>query len=611
MSEKSREDEKLSFKEQILRDLEKSKSYDQTLAGDENRASIPTSGLSAEELMADSLSAVENIINNAPAVPSHPSQDAPAVPSHPSQDAPAVPSHPSQDAPAVPSHPSQDAPAVPSHPSQDAPAVPSHPSQDAPVAPSHPSQDASVAPSHPSQDVPASPANESGPRPGPGSVRPNKVEREYNETPTRVAVSYKTVEKKEEQARPEAPTPVTETVDIISDTPRRSRREVAKPVKSKKEKKSGFKAFFISLLIFLALLSAGGYFGYQYVLASLEPVDPTSKEYVTVQIPEGASVQEIGSTLEKAGLVKHGIVFGMYTKYKNYSDLKAGYYNLQKSMSTDDLIKELQKGGTVEAQEPVLASLTIPEGYTIDQIAQAVGQLQGNFKEPLTADAFLAKVQDDNFISQEVSKYSNLLESLPTKESGARYRLEGFLFPATYSIKESTTIESLIDEMLAAMDKTLAPHYNTIKSKHLTVNELLTIASLVEKEGAKTEDRKMIAGVFYNRLNLGMPLQSNIAILYAEGKLGQKISLADDTQIDTNIHSPYNVYTNQGLMPGPVDSPSADAIESSVNQTKSDNLFFVADVTDGKVYFATNKADHDQNVAQHINNKLTQSSSSN
>ena len=553
MSEKSREDEKLSFKEQILRDLEKSKSYDQTLAGDERGASTPTSGPSAEDLMADSLSAVESIINNAPAVPSHPSQDAP-------------------------------------------------------VTPSHPSQDASAVPSHPSQDVPASPADESGPRPGPGPVRPNQVEREYNETPTRVAVSYKTAEKKEDQARPEAPTPVTETVDIISETPRRSRRETAKPVK---KKKSHLKAFFISLLIFLALISAGGYFGYQYVLASLEPVDPTSKEYVTVQIPDGASVQEIGSTLEKAGLVKHGIVFGMYTKYKNYSDLKAGYYNLQKSMSTDDLIKELQKGGTAEAQEPVLASLTIPEGYTIDQIAQAVGQLQGNFKEPLTADAFLAKVQDDNFISQEVSKYPNLLESLPTKESGARYRLEGFLFPATYSIKESTTIESLIDEMLAAMDKTLTPHYSTIKSKNLTVNELLTIASLVEKEGAKTEDRKMIAGVFYNRLNLGMPLQSNIAILYAEGKLGQKISLADDTQIDTTINSPYNVYINQGLMPGPVDSPSTDAIESSINQTKSDNLFFVADVTDGKVYFATNKAEHDQNVAQHINNKLTQSSSSN
>ena len=553
MSEKSREDEKLSFKEQILRDLEKSKSYDQTLAGDENRASIPTGGLSAEELMADSLSAVENIINNAPAVPSHPSQDAP-------------------------------------------------------VTPSHPSQDASAVPSHPSQDVPASPADESGPRPGPGSVRPNKVEREYNETPTRVAVSYKTAEKKENQARPETPTPATETVDIISDTPRRSRRETAKPVK---KKKSHLKAFFISLLIFLALISAGGYFGYQYVQSSLLPVDANSKEYVTVQIPEGSNVQEIGSALEHSGVIKHGVIFAFYAKYKNYSDLKAGYYNLQKSMSTEDIIKELQKGGTPEPQEPSLADLTIPEGYTIEQIAQAVGQLQGEFKEPLTADAFLAKVQDDNFISQEVSKYSNLLESLPTKESGARYRLEGFLFPATYSIKESTTIESLIDEMLAAMDKTLTPHYSTIKSKNLTVNELLTIASLVEKEGAKTEDRKMIAGVFYNRLNLGMPLQSNIAILYAQGKLGQKISLADDAGIDTSIDSPYNVYTNLGLMPGPVDSPSVDAIESSINQTKSDNLFFVADVTDGKVYFATNKAEHDQNVAQHINNKLTQSSSSN
>ena len=552
MSEKSREEEKLSFKEQILRDLEKVKGYDEVLKEDEAVVPTPANEPSAEELMADSLSTVEEIMRKAPAAPTHPSQDVPASPADEIQ--------------------------------RETPGVPSHPSQ----------------------DVPSSPAEESGSRPGTGPVRPHKVEREYNETPTRVAVSYKTAEKKEEQARPETPTPATETVDIISDTPRRSRREGAKPVKPKKEKKSGFKAFFISLLIFLALISAGGYFGYQYVQSSLQPVDADSKQYVTVQIPEGANVQEIGKTLEDAGLIKHGLVFSLYAKYKNYADLKSGYYNLQKSMSTEDIIHELQKGGTAEAQEPVLATLTIPEGYTIDQMAQAVGQLQGDFKEPLTADAFLAKVQDDSFISQEVAKYPSLLESLPTKESGARYRLEGFLFPATYSIKESTTVESLIDEMLAAMDKTLAPHYSTIKSKNLTVNELLTIASLVEKEGAKTDDRKLIAGVFYNRLNLGMPLQSNIAILYAQGKLGQKISLADDAGIDTSINSPYNVYTNLGLMPGPVDSPSLDAIESSINQTKSENLYFVADVTDGKVYYASNKEEHDRNVADHVNSKLNQ-----
>ena len=583
MSEKSREEEKLSFKEQILRDLERVKKHEEDQE-EVDLASIKPqfsskNDQSIEELMEDSLSAVEEIMRKAPTVPTHPSQDVPASPADDIQ---------------------RETPGVPSHPSQD---VPSSPAEEA-------VRQAPLAPSHPSQEGPSAPSAEGVSRPTPGPVSPRKVEKEFNEIPTRVAVSYKTEAQREVKREVPTSKPVEEkkAVEEMSATPRRSRRET---VKSTKKKKSGFKAFFISLLIFLGLISAGAYFGYQYVQSSLQPVDASSKQYVTVQIPEGANVQEIGKTLEDAGLIKHGLVFSLYAKYKNYADLKSGYYNLQKSMSTEDIIHELQKGGTAEAQEPALATLTIPEGYTIDQMAQAVGQLQGDFKEPLTADAFLAKVQDENFISQEVAKYPSLLESLPTKESGARYRLEGFLFPATYSIKESTTVESLIDEMLAAMDKTLAPHYSTIKSKNLTVNELLTIASLVEKEGAKTEDRKLIAGVFYNRLNLGMPLQSNIAILYAQGKLGQKISLADDAGIDTSINSPYNVYTNLGLMPGPVDSPSLDAIESSINQTKSENLYFVADVTDGKVYYASNKEEHDRNVAEHVNSKLTQNSSSN
>ena len=578
MSEKSREDEKLSFKEQILRDLERVKKHEEDQE-EVNLASIKPqlsskNDQSIEELMEDSLSAVEEIMRKAPTVPTHPSQDVPASPADEIQ---------------------RETPGVPSHPSQD---VPSSPAEEA-------VRQAPLAPSHPSQEGPSAPSAEGVSRPTPGPVSPRKVEKEFNEIPTRVAVSYKTEAQREVKREVPTSKPVVEkkVVEEMPETPRRSRRET---VKSTKKKKSGFKAFFISLLIFLGLISAGAYFGYQYVQSSLQPVDASSKQYVTVQIPEGANVQTIGSTLEKSGLIKHGVIFAFYAKYKNYSDLKSGYYNLQKSMSTEDIIHELQKGGTAEAQEPALANLTIPEGYTIDQMAQAVGQLQGDFKEPLTADAFLAKVQDENFISQEVAKYPSLLESLPTKESGVRYRLEGFLFPATYSIKESTTIESLIDEMLAAMDKTLAPHYSTIKSKNLTVNELLTIASLVEKEGAKTEDRKLIAGVFYNRLNLGMPLQSNIAILYAQGKLGQKISLADDAGIDTSINSPYNVYTNLGLMPGPVDSPSLDAIESSINQTKSENLYFVADVTDGKVYYAATQEEHDRNVAEHVNSKLNQ-----
>ena len=564
MSEKTREDEKLSFKEQILRDLERVKKQDrseqeneitsfETPLSQEDSVDPSTQEYepSAEELMANSLSVVDQILKNAPGVPSRSNNISDEIAGNEEVAEPKI--------------------------------------------------EAVVEPVEPVFE------------PVQLKVEPVKLneDKEFNEIPTKVAVSYKTSRQQEEVSTPAVDNELSElaeSADSLGSVPRRSRRETVKPVK---KKKSHLKAFFISLLIFLALISAGGYFGYQYVQSSLLPVDANSKEYVTVQIPEGANVQEIGSTLEHSGVIKHGVIFAFYAKYKNYSDLKAGYYNLQKSMSTEDIIKELQKGGTAEPQAPSLANLTIPEGYTIDQIAQAVGQLQGEFKEPLTAEAFLAKVQDDNFISQEVAKYPNLLESLPTKESGARYRLEGYLFPATYSIKESTTIESLIDEMLAAMDKTLTPHYSAIKSKNLTVNELLTIASLVEKEGAKTEDRKLIAGVFYNRLNLGMPLQSNIAILYAQGKLGQNISLADDAGIDTSINSPYNVYTKPGLMPGPVDSPSQDAIEASINQTKSENLYFVANVTDGKVYYAVTQEEHDRNVAEHVNSKLTQNSSSN
>ena len=548
MSENSNE-EKLSFKEQILRDLERLKNEenlteqtDDLLSNLMNSSDAETEErviTPEEELIANSVSNVEQLIENAPVVPPRPDLK---------------------------------------------------------------------------EEVAEEAVKEVSVE-SPQSISDND---EINSIPTKVSVSYRTHEKsledkgtvsfatnQEELTSGNAHPENTEADEL----PKRSRRESTKP--AKKKKKSHLKGFLVTVLILLILLGAGGFFGLRYAESALQPVDPSSKQYMTVQIPDGSNAQEIGSTLEKSGVIKNGLVFTLYVKYKNYNELKSGYYNLQKSMSVEDVIKELQKGGTPEPQEVTLANLTIPEGYTLEQIAQTVGQLQGDFKEPLTAEAFLAKVQDETFIAQEVTKYPNLLESLPTKDSGVRYRLEGYLFPATYTIKENTTVESLIDEMLAAMDKNLSSHYATIKEKNLTVNELLTIASLVEKEGAKTEDRKLIAGVFYNRLNLGMPLQSNIAILYAEGKLGQNISLSDDVAIDTSIDSPYNVYTKVGLMPGPVDSPSLDAIESSINQTKSDYLYFVANVQDGKVYYATTREEHDRNVQEHINSKLHQSNSTN
>ncbi|WP_247924277.1 endolytic transglycosylase MltG [Streptococcus oralis] len=580
LTEKSREEEKLSFKEQILRDLERVKEQDRrgkeveipNLTASSSQASSATPSdlepeTSTEELMADSLSVVDKILKNAPSVPPLSSASTDETDGQEEKEI--------------------------RQPIIDKIEVVE--SEEPLVEPIHLAEEPVVEPVQPKVE--------------PVELKPE--EKEFNDTPTKIAVTYKTEEADDSIApENEIEAPVsTESSDSLREGSRRSRRQGATSTKKKKKSKS--KGCLVTVLVLLVLVAGGGYFGYGYVQDSLKPVDASSKDYVTVQIPDGANVQEIGSTLEKSGLVKHGLIFSLYAKYYSHANLKSGYYNLKKSMSTDELIQELEKGGTPEAQAPVLANLTIPEGYTLEQIAQTVGQLQGEFKEPLTAEAFLAKAQDETFISQLVSKYPNLLGSLPTKDSGVRYRLEGYLFPATYTIKDSTTVESLIDEMVAAMDKAMSPYYATIKEKNLTVNELLSIASLVEKEGAKTEDRQKIAGVFYNRLNVGMPLQSNIAILYAQGKLGQKISLADDAGIDTTIDSPYNVYTHLGLMPGPVDSPSSDAIEASVNQTKSEYLYFVANVEDGKVYFATTKEEHDQNVAEHINSKLPQASSSN
>lgn len=580
LTEKSREEEKLSFKEQILRDLERVKEQDRrekeveipNLTASSSQASSATPSdfepeTSTEELMADSLSVVDKILKNAPSVPPLSSARTDETDDQEEKEI--------------------------RQPIIDKIEVVE--SEEPLVEPIHLAEEPVVEPVQPKVE--------------PVELKPE--EKEFNDTPTKIAVTYKTEEADDSIApENEIEAPVsTESSDSLREGSRRSRRQGATSTKKKKKSKS--KGCLVTVLVLLVLVAGGGYFGYGYVQDSLKPVDASSKDYVTVQIPDGANVQEIGSTLEKSGLVKHGLIFSLYAKYYSHANLKSGYYNLKKSMSTDELIQELEKGGTPEAQAPVLANLTIPEGYTLEQIAQTVGQLQGEFKEPLTAEAFLAKAQDETFISQLVSKYPNLLGSLPTKDSGVRYRLEGYLFPATYTIKDSTTVESLIDEMVAAMDKAMSPYYATIKEKNLTVNELLSIASLVEKEGAKTEDRQKIAGVFYNRLNVGMPLQSNIAILYAQGKLGQKISLADDAGIDTTIDSPYNVYTHLGLMPGPVDSPSSDAIEASVNQTKSEYLYFVANVEDGKVYFATTKEEHDQNVAEHINSKLPQASSSN
>jgi hypothetical protein len=427
-----------------------------------------------------------------------------------------------------------------------------------------------------------------------------------------VKVSYKN-QSKEPNVSKEEPLAKTATYrrdDLASkETLSRSAKE-RQANKKKRQNNVAKKIVWTIIALLLVTLAVTGVFVYSYIDSALKPVNANDTEYVTLEIPAGSSAKEIGSILEKKGLIKSGQVFNYYSKFKSYANFQSGYYNLQKSMDLDTIAKALQKGGTDTPQPPTLGKVVVPEGYTLDQIAEAV-EKSGNKKVSISAKDFLSKVQDESFISKMVAKYPKLLSGLPTKDSGVKYRLEGYLFPATYNYTSDTTAETLIDQMLATMDSKLSTYYEVLESKNLTVNDVLTLASLVEKEGSTDEDRKNIASVFYNRLNQGMPLQSNIAILYAEGKLGKKTTLAEDAAIDTNIDSAFNVYKNPGLMPGPVDSPSLSAIEATVNPNKTDYLYFVANTETGTVYFATTYEEHAKNVEEHVNSKLTQSSSSN
>jgi len=398
-----------------------------------------------------------------------------------------------------------------------------------------------------------------------------------------------------------------ESIKVEESQPRRRTHSKNKQ-KRKKQDRTAKRIVAVVMSLVVVFFLATCTFGFFWVKSSLEPINTEAKKTIQVEIPEGSSTKEIANILFENDLIKNATVFNYYSKIKSYNNYQSGFYNLSQSMSVDDLAKALQESGTPTAQEEPAGKVLIVEGYTLTQIANSV-TLNAKTddktdKTPFTSEEFLATVTNQEFIDRMVATYPNLFASLPAADSGVIYRLEGYLFPAVYDYYDDATIENLVEQMISTTDARLQPYYEAIANKNLTVNEVLTLASLVEKEGSTDEDRRNIASVFFNRLNAEMPLQSNIAILYAQGKLGEETTLAEDTNIDTSIESPYNIYWRAGLMPGPVDSPSLSAIEAVLNANATDYYYFVADVTTGTVYFANTIEEHDQNVATYVNAHL-------
>lgn len=356
----------------------------------------------------------------------------------------------------------------------------------------------------------------------------------------------------------------------------RRRLEIRKRENKMVSRIVGFLA--IALVIILAI-SAFSF--YRYFNEGLEPLNSKDSKLTQVEVPIGTSTKGIGTILEKNNIIKSGFIFAYYVKKNNLTEFQGGYYQMSPNMTLSQIATMLQEGGTAEPEALADAKLTVVEGYTIENIGDMLEKNTDFSKKD-----FISLMENEEFFNQMVEKYPELLTSAQQAE-GVRYRLEGYLFPATFNYYKDSKLEDIVEQMISKTNDVMSTRYEDISAKDMTVQEVMTLASLVEKEGVSTDDRRKIAQVFFNRIDDDMPLQSDISILYALNETKEIV-----TEKDTQVESPYNLYVNHGYGPGPMCSPGEDAIDAVINPDPNTYLYFLADVKTGEVYFANTYEEH-------------------
>ena len=370
---------------------------------------------------------------------------------------------------------------------------------------------------------------------------------------------------------------------LISDTD--TKRDIRK--KETSIIKKIMKYFMIALLV---IVLVGGFFTWNYIKGETQPVDTAQTELVSFEIEQGASVKEVSKALEKEGIIRNSKLFNFYLKFKNVSGFKSGLYHVSKSMTLDEIIAELSGQGKDKDQNAT--KVLIREGEQLTDIAKEVEK-----STKYSAEDFMAKVQDEDFLRYLVQKFPKLLTQSYNGYQ-VKYVLEGYLFPATYDMNDSKTLQMLITEMVAKTDEVMSKYYDKILASDYTLQETMALASLIEKEGSKLEDRKKISSVFHNRIKENMKLQTDVSVQYALGEHKEALSL-EDLEVD----SPYNLYQNYGVGPGPYNSPSEDSIVAALEPEKTDYLYFLADIHTKEIYYAKTYEEHLELKAKYIDNK--------
>lgn len=307
--------------------------------------------------------------------------------------------------------------------------------------------------------------------------------------------------------------------------------------------------FLIFLLIAVIIIAARFIWLYRAMGMAADSQNDTK---VTVTIPDGSSSREIGNILDKKGLLSSVSAFNMKTAFDG-AEYKAGTYQMAPSMTMDEIEEMLEKG----ADTSNTVKVTIPEGYNIQQIASKVADAG-----ICTSDEFLKEAADGqfdyDFISQTIS---------------GEKRLEGYLYPDTYEFYKNASAHDVIDKMLSRFNEIYSEAAKTadssITSKY-SEQQIVTVASLVEREAKLDSERPEVASVVYNRLDKGMKLQFCSTVQYALGKVKARLYNSD-----LKVDSPYNTYINEGLPPGPIASPGRASIEAALKPAKTDYLYFV------------------------------------
>ena len=335
------------------------------------------------------------------------------------------------------------------------------------------------------------------------------------------------------------------------------------------------------LIIFLLLIVIAAICVYIWYNSSLKPVQKNS-EKIIITIAEGNGISGIAEQLEENGIIKNANVFKIYCKLNEKMSMQAGKYELDKNMSVEQIIDILQKGNIVDET----VTITFVEGKNIRWIAKTIAEKTNNTEEDV-----YTLLENEEYLDSLIEEYWFIDEEI--KNKNIYYSLEGYLYPDTYILtNKDEDVKTIFGKMLDKMSSVLEDYKDDIENSNYSTHELLALASVVELEAKNEDDRDEVAGVFYNRLNKNMALQSDVTTYYAS-----KIDMdeRDLTAAELAKNNPYNTRSSSmtGKLPvGPICMVSKTSINAVINPAKTDAIFFVAD-KNGKVYFSKTNSEHE------------------